>query len=196
MKLLDFRERHFAPLLGLTPQDALFLQRELQKSEPAQKVGLVARYRGPGGGPDATPATAALMLVGVMAGGRRVEAGSRVERYGRMEIPHEGADDWTAEAVAPPLCPLTGAGSFDGALIALLADPQRAALVNSIKVRRDIPFATISGLDRDAKLHRVEFGRRPVPHGGHPYALTYRLNGSALLDLAAALQNEAARSIP
>ncbi|MDX1656763.1 MAG: hypothetical protein R3310_16255 [Candidatus Competibacteraceae bacterium] len=124
---------HAAPWLGQNQQYFYNRQRAMVRA----KLLAQPRQRGPQGGVLATPVNVARLLVTVL--------GCELK-----EIPDHAGSFINLPPADGDRCPLTGAATFADALAVVLADPDRAGWLQSIRVDRAPIFAaTITWEDPD-----------------------------------------------
>ena len=189
MKLHDFLARIAAPVLSSSSHQCYLYQRALQQDDRWPKG-----KRGPGGGPDATPRTAALLILALMAGGNKRQILERTWNYFTLPAagPVHGGDE---SGDKPPVmksvpCPLTGKSTFGEALQALLADKELAKMVIALDLIQTWPEATIyyrEDLSSQFINGQGELGAKNAAHFGGLRTMSGIL-GRAIVEMADALQ--------
>ncbi len=167
MKLRQLIAVH-APSLGWTQNQAI----EIAKIVGQGVDDFKAPGRGPGGGPDATPYNAALMVLAALAShGPQTRMAGVVQRL--YVTRPAGSDSGVAAIVGDPearpenpwaVCPATGAPCFGDALKAILASSALADRVASIDVRRGANDATIHMTDGTVSRFVDDYEARQIEH--------------------------------
>ena len=165
MKLNRLMPGHSEAVMGMNYRAAADLRLAFDAPE------LAATGRGPASGPDATPYSVALLLLGAWSGADRNKVAVAARRL--FVAPLAGA----ADPADPPECPITGALVLGSAVQYILADPSLAARIDRIELRQGAEVAAIYAVDGTVSRFT-----------GEPRPSTFRVftvvDGAALFALA------------